>query len=482
MKRTLLYRMMFMMFVLSWAVVLGVALYSRSLVGFLTNEMESNIEARLKEVSKKGSSLVTAEELAAYQKPQDMDLPDYQALRYKLRDFAIDAGVLYVYYLRAEGADKMQYIVDNDFDEATRVGLDTPPSDVALVPALNEALSGSISSPPLGSYMAGWEGLLSAYAPIFDQQGQVAAVCGADINDEMIVSAKRRENMLGVLQIAAGAVVFASGVFCLAGYAREARFARESNIFKSRFLANLGHEMRSPLAAMSANAQLAAELLTAALPDAGACGDEIVKEIKGALEAVSHEAERLARMSGAAVTLGAELSKDMQRGEKSVFDILDMARLLRTVCEIYRPMIERRGNHIVTDVFGESGEPCDTRVYGNVDELSEVLVNLISNANEHTHQGEIRVTASREAEFLTVTVSDDGDGIEAGVLPGIFKRQPRKSICGKTGGIGLSICREIVEDHKGRIGIESAPGKGTTVFFRLPAMERVPGDEAGKAG
>jgi len=474
MKKTFLYRLMFMMFILSCAVVLGVSLYSRSLVGFLTNEMESNIEARLKEVSKMGASLVTAEELALYREPQDMNLPGYQALRRKLLDFAAATDVIYVYYLRGEGSDKMQFIVDNDFDETTRVGLDTPPSDVALVPGLGEALLGRVSSPSLGSYMAGWEGLLSAYAPVFDARGQVAAVCGADINDEMIVSAKRRENMFRILQIAAVVVVFASGILCLAGYSREARFAREANIFKSKFLSSLGHEMRSPLAAMSANAQLAAELLAADMSNAGAArGEEITKEIRGALEAVSQEAGRLARMSSAAVTLGAEQSESGRFGEKSG---LDIARLVATMCEIYRPMIEHRGNRLVADIPG--GGPDDPiRVYGNTDELSEVLVNFISNANEHTRDGEIRVRASCEAGTVTVMVSDDGCGMEAGVLPGIFERRPRKRASGKTGGIGLSICREIVEGHDGQIGIESEPGKGTRIFFRLPVMDKATGSE-----
>jgi len=145
-------------------------------------------------------------------------------------------------------------------------------------------------------------------------EGRVIAACGADINDEMIVSVKRRENMLRILWIAAVVAVFAGGALCLAAFAREARFAREAESFKSNFLAGLEYETKSPFSAMSANAQLAAELL-----DAGARDDEImkeiqetleiVKEIKGVLETVNHEAERLTRMSSAPVTFEAEQSE-----------------------------------------------------------------------------------------------------------------------------------------------------------------------------
>jgi two-component system phosphate regulon sensor histidine kinase PhoR len=231
---------------------------------------------------------------------------------------------------------------------------------------------------------------------------------------------------------------------------------------------------------MSANAQLATELLGIGAARYG----ENVKEIQGALFAIRDEAERLARMSSAAVTLGDEQSRHRQSGKKSG---LDIGRLLNTVCEIYRPMIERQGNRLVTDIFGELGELGEfgepggsVCVYGNADELSEVLINFISNANEHTRNGNILVRAFFEAGVVRVAVADDGDGIDAGVLPGIFERRLRKSVSDSTkkaGGIGLSICREIVEDHKGRIGIESVSGKGTMVFFQLPVMERVLQDE-----
>jgi len=192
MKKNITSRLMAAMFVLSCAVVLGALLYSRSLVAFMMPEMESNIRARLRETSLRCADMVTADDLAAYQKPEDMDMPGYHALRRKLLDFAAAAGVLYVYYLRSAGDGQFQYIADNDFNEMTRVGLDTPPSDVALEPSMGDALAGRASVAELGSYMSEqWGGLLSAYAPIFDAEGRVTAVCGVDIDDEMIVNARR---------------------------------------------------------------------------------------------------------------------------------------------------------------------------------------------------------------------------------------------------------------------------------------------------
>ena len=221
-------RLMATMFVFSCAVVLLVSFYSRSTASFLTVEMEKSIQAWLKETSKRGAEMVTLEELETYKKPEDMNLPGYQNLRRKLIDFAADSGVLYAYYLRPLGGDKFQYIVDNDPDESTIVNLNTPPTDISKTPGLPEALLGHVSSAGLGSYMSEWGGLLSAYAPIFDPQGRVAAVCGVDINDEMIVSAEQREKFLAILIIVAVIIVLASGILCLTGYKREARAAREA--------------------------------------------------------------------------------------------------------------------------------------------------------------------------------------------------------------------------------------------------------------
>jgi serine phosphatase RsbU (regulator of sigma subunit) len=216
------------MFVLSCAVFLGVLLYSRLLVAYLTLEMENYTRAWLMETSKRGAAMVTAEELNMYRTSEDMALPSYQALRHKLVDYAKEANVLYVYYLRSIEGDKFQYIVDNDFDESTRVGLDSPLVDITEAPGLSIALSGDVSCAELGLYNRFWDGLLSAYAPVFDAEGQVNAICAVDVNDEMLVRSKQREKLLGFLQIAAAMLVLASGILSFTSYKREARYAREA--------------------------------------------------------------------------------------------------------------------------------------------------------------------------------------------------------------------------------------------------------------
>ncbi|MDR3321148.1 MAG: hypothetical protein LBS93_01780, partial [Synergistaceae bacterium] len=424
MKKLFSTRAVLIMFVISSAAVIVMSLYTGTLIGFSMREMSRNIEGRLRETSRRGAALVTAEELYQYRDVGDMELPEYKDLRNSLRDFAADSDILYVYYLRAADG-KMQYIVDNDFDEATRVGLDTASTDIALTPGVSDALEGRVGSSTLGNYMYGWDGLLSAYAPVFDENGNVAAVCGVDINDELIVEARKRVRILRVLETIAVAFVFASGLFCLAAYRREAKIARDANVAKSRFLSKVGHEMRTPLALMSSSAQVAA-----ALHRKGVSGS-LEERFYKSLDVVKHEASRLARMSDAMVALEVASSGYSDRSE------LDAGELFRTTAEIYRTLVEHYGNRLeidISDIF-DKADSCP-RVAGNADGLSQVLVNLISNANEHTKDGEIRVKVSFEVGVITVSVSDNGEGIAPEALPKIFDRRPIVGKGGEVGGMG----------------------------------------------
>ncbi|MDR2499878.1 MAG: response regulator, partial [Treponema sp.] len=213
-----------LLFTVSCAAVLGVSFYAKSLIDYSTGAMEHHIERRLITVCEAAAALVSTEELDQYRTVEDMALPSYQALRRKLRDFGEGAEVLYVYYIRPAGA-ALQYIVDNDFDEKTRVGLDTPPYDLARVPGIKGALAGRAVCSGLGNYIPGWEGLLSAYAPLFDRQGNVAAVAGVDIWDKPMVKARRMVSALTAAQIAALTALFVSGVCVLIRFRHEAALA-----------------------------------------------------------------------------------------------------------------------------------------------------------------------------------------------------------------------------------------------------------------
>ena len=116
--------------------------------------MEFNIEHRLIAESKRLAGMVSAEELDKYRVVSDMELPEYRALRQRLLDFSPDADILYAYFIRPTN-DGMYYIVDNDFNKETQVGLDTPPFDPRSLPWILSTLEGHAVCSGLGNYTPG---------------------------------------------------------------------------------------------------------------------------------------------------------------------------------------------------------------------------------------------------------------------------------------------------------------------------------------
>jgi PAS domain S-box-containing protein len=113
-------------------------------------------------------------------------------------------------------------------------------------------------------------------------------------------------------------------------------------------------------------------------------------------------------------------------------------------------------------------------VLGDADRLEQVLVNLLANAIKFSPRGGLVTIASRERfGWVEVTVTDNGPGIPADQRELVFEPfyQVDSSDARARGGsgLGLTICRRILDRHRGAIGVESAEGKGSTFWFRIPA-------------
>ena len=108
-------------------------------------------------------------------------------------------------------------------------------------------------------------------------------------------------------------------------------------------------------------------------------------------------------------------------------------------------------------------------VSGNPDRLAEIFGNLLENALRHRAERSPRIliTAERQAETWLFAVRDNGPGIDADYLERVFKPFERLR-AGEGPGLGLAICRTIVEKHGGKLWAESTPGTGSTFFFTLP--------------
>lgn len=161
----------------------------------------------------------------------------------------------------------------------------------------------------------------------------------------------------------------------------------------------------------------------------------------------------------------------MSRNRSSRFEPLDLHVLVEDVLVLleremmkYRVQVEREFAPV-------------PRVSANPGQLQQVLLNLMVNARQAMPEGGrliLRLSHDEPTGFVDLMVRDMGSGMPPEVLRRIFEpRFSTKSGPDETGkggsGLGLTACREIVEAHRGRIRVESAPGKGTAVTVRLPA-------------
>lgn len=218
----------------------------------------------------------------------------------------------------------------------------------------------------------------------------------------------------------------------------------EMSRLKSAFYADMSHEMKTPLTVIAVNAQFAAQNI-----GAGAVDEETVTD----LNAISTEARRLAQMVTSLVGIGRMQDKTDSR--------LSLDSLLQETARIYQSLFARKRNTLTVETA-----PDLPPVEGSADQLVQVLINLLSNANRHTSGGMVSIVAEAQGDWVRVCVMDTGEGIAPELLPHVFERFRHGERGGS--GLGLAICKTIIEEHGGEIGAENRPEGGARVWFTLP--------------
>ncbi len=215
------------------------------------------------------------------------------------------------------------------------------------------------------------------------------------------------------------------------------------------FVANVSHELKTPLTSIQGFAQ--------AILDGTAQSPE---EIHQAAQIIHDEAARMHRLVLDLLEL-ARLdagTADLRR------EPVDLALLVRNVAQRMMPQAQEAG--VDLSVHGVEA----LQVYGDGDRLAQVLMNLVDNALKHTPAGgrvtlEVRVREN----WAEVAVQDTGEGIPPEELSRIFERFYQLDQARRGGaGLGLSIAYEIVRAHGGTITVQSQPGKGSVFVVKLP--------------
>jgi signal transduction histidine kinase/CheY-like chemotaxis protein len=432
------------------------SVYARYLLMNYMQAEEHNIIERLKAVSVSAVSLVDADKLNSYRGAEDMYLPEYQALRERLRLFSQDVDVLYVYYMRMAG-EKLQYIVDNDFNEDTRVGLDTLPVDPIIEDGALEAFQGHVVfSGGIGDYTGGWEGLISAYAPIRDKSGAIVAVAGIDIEDTPIILARKKMLLLTGVQLLSLTLVLIFGCACVLGYRREARTSEIANRSKSDFLARMSHEIRTPMNAIIGFSKLA--LREELPPLTRMYCENITGSANGLLGIINDILDFSKIESGKMEITTAEYS---------------FASLMNDVISIIRVWLADSHVKFLTDIE----ESIPGRLIGDEVRTRQILLNILSNAVKYTRKGKITFTMRAEsgengAVRLIAEVADTGSGIREEDMDKLFgdftKLDIRKNMGIEGTGLGLAITQSLCRAMGGEVTVRSVYGAGSTFTAVIP--------------
>lgn len=239
-----------------------------------------------------------------------------------------------------------------------------------------------------------------------------------------------------------------------------ARFAlwptRNSLQFQKRFIGNIAHEIRTPLAIIKTNTEVA-------LFD-----PKLSESVRETFADTVLELDRISE------TINNLLSFDtLTRPRKMTFVPTDLGAIARTALERHQALADSRGVALVANI-GERHT-----VNGNGTALEQVVTNLVKNAVNYTPKdqgGSVTVSVGAEGpNKVAVTVKDTGIGIDQKDLFHIFEPFYRgdtsraRGIGTGTSGLGLAIVNEIVRLHKGSISIRSALGQGTEIRVTLPA-------------
>lgn len=231
--------------------------------------------------------------------------------------------------------------------------------------------------------------------------------------------------------------------------------ARKVDTMRKDFVANVGHELRTPLASIRAMAET--------IELHGAHNPGMAREFA---ESIVKETERVVRLADDLLEIGMIEAQRRPIREEAIA----VAEVVGDAVAKLGPAAARKEVSLTSDI-----EP-DLVAQGDKDAVWQILVNLIDNAINYTPiGGQIKVTASPCEDAIAISVSDTGIGIPAADIPRIFERfyrvdKARSRASGGT-GLGLSIVRHLVEAHGGRVWAESELDKGSKFTFTLPNQQ-----------
>jgi two-component system NtrC family sensor kinase len=260
--------------------------------------------------------------------------------------------------------------------------------------------------------------------------------------------------------------------------------ATQRQLYQAEKLASVGqlaagvaHEINNPLGFIRSNlntaagyvqqiARVGAVVCTAPDPKRLAAVwqderlDAVIEDFPILLQESIEGVERVAKIVAAL--------KDFSSIDRAEETVADVNALIRNTCQVAASEFGERVR-LVTDFAPLPALRC------HAGRLSQVFLNLLLNAVQAiSGTGEVRIATRADRQAITVTVTDTGHGMPPEVQARIFEPFFTTREVGRGTGLGLTVARDVVQAHGGRIAVQSAPGAGTTFTIHLPLIHRAP--------
>lgn len=238
-------------------------------------------------------------------------------------------------------------------------------------------------------------------------------------------------------------------------YMRDVSGLKELDRLKSDFMSTISHEFKTPLTSINMII------------------DILLKEIQGEL---NEEQKELLKIAKNDITRLKEFSRELLELSKlesgtTVFNIeaIDTRRLLDYTLQPFQSILKEKNLKTITTINQNA-----QTVEADFKQLARVITNLLDNAIRFTDDnGEIGIHVSANKDYTRFSVKDNGKGISPESLDLIFDKFFQAGNNQNSNiGLGLAICREIIEQHNGKIWVESTPHKGSTFYFTIPITRK----------
>lgn len=239
------------------------------------------------------------------------------------------------------------------------------------------------------------------------------------------------------------------------------RLAEEANRMKSRFLSTVSHELRTPL-------NLIVGLSRMMLHEQTEKSLRLPRLFQKDIERIHASAQQLDGLIRDVL----DLTRSEMGELKLTYQALDLGEALQVVAVVGEQMAQEKGLNWRVEIPASL-----PRVWGDRARLRQVVLNLVNNAVKFTERGEVALRVGTADETVTVSVCDTGLGIaknEQGLIFDEFRQSERTTARGYGGlGLGLAICKRLIERHGGEIGVQSSgkEGAGSRFYFTLPVAK-----------